>query len=652
MSKLSVCLIVKNEEAMLARCLESVKEADEIIIVDTGSTDETVNIAKKYTDHVYTDYRWKDHFAEARNHSLSKATGDWVLSIDADEVLEEGGIEKIRKLVEGSTSNTFSVKMKGGANTHFLPRIFKRETCQWKGRAHESLTPVERNHTDIQIEYGYSPAHKNDPDRMLRILTKAVDENPTSARDHYYLAREFFYRKKHEKALEHFSECIKYSRWSPEKSDAYLYKARCLFTLGRGEEARESCLRAIQQNPDFKEALSFMAELHYSPHKEKWQKMADVAENKDVLFVRALPKKEILPLDMSQVDIAYFKNMLLRYEKPRVLEWGSGNSTKYFTDFLISQNKSYEWTSVEHHEGWFNTVKGWGLKDVNMVYAEKGSDAYFDQKGQYDVIFIDGRNRRKCLEKAKELLAPKGVVMIHDADREYYHSAMEGYCGKFVCPEKGTLPRLWIGSFSPLETRIPKIIHQIWIGPKQPPAEMEEWRLPGWYYMLWDEKAIDSLGLKNKVIYDQYIADGKFSGAANVARAEILERFGGVYIDADSKMKHTLDGAPFLDWDLFTAFEADNFYVDGMQLVANGIIGCTPHNQVLKDYVEALSKIEELHPSWRKTGPLLWTKFAPKHSALPAYTFLPVHHSGKVNKVEGTIYCSQFWGTTKNLYLS
>ncbi|RLB04217.1 MAG: glycosyltransferase, partial [Deltaproteobacteria bacterium] len=86
--RLSVCMIVKNEEKMLPKCLESIREvADEIIIVDTGSTDNTVAIAESFGAKVYF-HPWEKDFSKHRNQSLSYATGDWILQIDADETLE------------------------------------------------------------------------------------------------------------------------------------------------------------------------------------------------------------------------------------------------------------------------------------------------------------------------------------------------------------------------------------------------------------------------------------------------------------------------------------------------------------------------------------------------------------------------------------
>ena len=100
MVTISLCMIVKNEEKILARCLDSIGDlVDEIIIVDTGSEDGTKEIAARYTDKVY-DFKWSQDFAEARNFSFSKAKCDYIYSADADEVLDESNREKFRILKE------------------------------------------------------------------------------------------------------------------------------------------------------------------------------------------------------------------------------------------------------------------------------------------------------------------------------------------------------------------------------------------------------------------------------------------------------------------------------------------------------------------------------------------------------------------------
>lgn len=98
MITISLCMIVKNEESVLETCLSSVKNiVDEIIIVDTGSTDNTKSIAKKFNTKFY-DFEWCNDFAKARNYSFSHATKDYILWLDADDILPEKDVEKLKNL--------------------------------------------------------------------------------------------------------------------------------------------------------------------------------------------------------------------------------------------------------------------------------------------------------------------------------------------------------------------------------------------------------------------------------------------------------------------------------------------------------------------------------------------------------------------------
>ncbi|MGG4411271.1 glycosyltransferase family 2 protein, partial [Niallia taxi] len=94
----SLCMIVKNEESVLDRCLASVAHlVDEVIIVDTGSTDKTKEIASKYTSKIF-DFEWINDFSAARNFAAEQATGDWILVLDADEYIDE---ENYQEFVDG-----------------------------------------------------------------------------------------------------------------------------------------------------------------------------------------------------------------------------------------------------------------------------------------------------------------------------------------------------------------------------------------------------------------------------------------------------------------------------------------------------------------------------------------------------------------------
>lgn len=302
---IGVAMIVKNESEMLSRALDSIKGVDLLTIVDTGSEDSTVEIAKKYTDKVHF-FKWVDHFGKARQYSKDQCKADWIITLDADEVIETP-VDKIREFVQKADEDGFvfvdiRVVPEGSENTpdagNWFPRIYKNiPEITWHGAAHnylayngESAGTVGKSiKSDIRIIYGYSPAHKKDPERTLRILKAAVEKDPELTRERYYLAREYFYRKNWAKTLEHLDEYVKRSRFLGEKNDAYLMRAYCLSGMKRYSEACDSAWQAIKYNANFKEAILFIAN-HMDPvNKERWLSYANLADNKNVLFVREVP---------------------------------------------------------------------------------------------------------------------------------------------------------------------------------------------------------------------------------------------------------------------------------------------------------------------------------------------------------------------------
>lgn len=150
----SVCLIVKNAQATLYRCLDSVKPiADEIIVCDTGSTDHTLEIAREYTDQVY-QILWEDDFAAARNHSVERATKEWILWIDADEYLLGG--ENLDKYLRDNLYNGYVIRQHHHAiDAQFKPdvpvRLYRNGLgVRFFGCVHE--------HPETELNQGVTPA--------------------------------------------------------------------------------------------------------------------------------------------------------------------------------------------------------------------------------------------------------------------------------------------------------------------------------------------------------------------------------------------------------------------------------------------------------------------------------------------------------------
>ena len=223
MKTISLCMIVKNEENVLAKCLGSVYDlVDEIIIVDTGSTDKTKEIARKYTDKIY-DFKWVDDFAKARNYSFSKATKDYILWLDADDYIEEEDRKKfkeLRKTIDGSVDIYTMIYIysrdKNGNPTYAQRkhRLLKRKNnYKWESPIHEYIKPTGKiKQTDIKIIH--NKIKINEPNRNMRIFEKMVKEGHTfTLREEYCYAREFYYMKKIPTAIDKYEKLCSKDNW-------------------------------------------------------------------------------------------------------------------------------------------------------------------------------------------------------------------------------------------------------------------------------------------------------------------------------------------------------------------------------------------------------------------------------------------------------
>ncbi len=201
MVTISLCMIVKNEEANLGRCLKSLQGLmDEMIVVDTGSTDKTVEIAKSYGAKVY-DFKWTGDFSEARNFSFSKANCDYIYTADADEELDETNRERFAKLKEdiGELNidivqmyycNQLAYRTVYNYDKELRPKLFKRlRSFVWEDPIHEqvALDPVICN-SDVEIMHRPSENHAG---RDLESFRKFINEGRyMSKRLHNMYARE------------------------------------------------------------------------------------------------------------------------------------------------------------------------------------------------------------------------------------------------------------------------------------------------------------------------------------------------------------------------------------------------------------------------------------------------------------------------------
>lgn len=265
-ARITLCMIAKDEADMLADCLESARGCvDEIILVDTGSSDATIAVAQRYGAKVF-HHPWSNDFSEARNVSLQHASGDWILWLDADERLTPRTATIIR---EGARHPQFTayyleilnVLDKESPQDHFVHRavrFFRRMSyVQWEGRMHEQVLPVIQAHggkaANLQnaqiLHLGYEKSlmeQRGKSQRNVEILQRTLDESPQNAFQQFNLANTFYNQGDYERALPLLAEACE--QIHPREDYAPLAWSQwitCLTMLQQFEEAQQVYQKAM-----------------------------------------------------------------------------------------------------------------------------------------------------------------------------------------------------------------------------------------------------------------------------------------------------------------------------------------------------------------------------------------------------------------------
>jgi glycosyltransferase involved in cell wall biosynthesis len=354
-------MIVRDEVETIGRCLETVKEiVDEIIIVDTGSADGTKDIIKQYTKDVF-DYKWMDDFSDARNYSFSKATKEYILWMDADDIFEEKDREKMLILKEKLDDSIDIVMMKynlvtkeedGVAVSYDRERLYKRiKNFKWQDAVHEFIVPAGRIlKTDIAITH---KKMKKRTTRNLEIFQKIIKEGKIlSHRNLFYYGRELYANNYIDEAKTYYEKylnqgggcfsnymdaCIHLSKIytkSDNRKMAIETLLRCFeFGMPRAEICFElgSQYKALEA---FKEAI-------------KWFELATKIKEPDYImgeiihdYYHYFPLMEmsICYFRLGKIDKAMFYNELAAKDKP--MSQAVINNRKYFE--ICTRNKDIQ----------------------------------------------------------------------------------------------------------------------------------------------------------------------------------------------------------------------------------------------------------------------------------------------------------------------
>lgn len=268
--KLSLCMIVKDEEQFLEGCLNSIKDVvDEIIIVDTGSVDLTKDISRKFGAKIY-DYDWNDDFAAARNYGLEQATGDWILWMDADEEVDAQDRHKLRDilylddldLVSLHLINYYGNDVNPDESYHIAhTRLFRNHKgVRFQNKIHEALNihdPLPIPMAPIKLHhYGYMnhvATSKKKLERNLKMLENEMKQECPNPWIPYHMASEYFRDQQYERSFEFVNKAIAQFIILGYTPPSMLYKLKysVLLSLGSIEGAWPGIQKAVELYPDY-----------------------------------------------------------------------------------------------------------------------------------------------------------------------------------------------------------------------------------------------------------------------------------------------------------------------------------------------------------------------------------------------------------------
>lgn len=249
---LSVCLIVKDEIDVISRCLSCVKKfADEIIVVDTGSTDGTLDEVKKFTDKIFC-FDWIDDFSAARNFAFEKATCEYVMWLDADDIITDLNCRKIKELLIDADFDLaflpYAAAFDGEVPTfvYYRERIFKRSgNYRFEGAVHEAVTPRGKLVYGDAVIY-HKKIKQSEPFRNLRILQKRIARGIyLNEREKFYYGRELLFNGMYRESIAILENFLTGDGWVENKIEACLNLYRAYSAIGDKEKALNALLKSF-----------------------------------------------------------------------------------------------------------------------------------------------------------------------------------------------------------------------------------------------------------------------------------------------------------------------------------------------------------------------------------------------------------------------
>lgn len=369
--KLSICMMVKNEEKNLRKCLENIKSIiksglAELIIVDTGSTDGTIDIAKEYTNKVYF-HKWNKNFSEMRNISISYAKGEWIFILDADERLDD--YDKLIKLMESSEIDNFNTillqirnlynnKDESKYNLIVSPRIFRNDgNFRYEGAVHnQPIFNGPNLNVDINItHFGYISDDKELMERKFQrtseLLKSELLKNPNSLYYRYQLGVSYDMHGDYKESLGEFRKAyniVKNKSVEEKKLYTYIYGSHCriAYTNNEIKEAIEVGKEALKLEEDYVDLyyLLGISENHLGNKEEAFNYL-----NKYLKLIDKYNELEIskdMSIIMYHIDNDSISNANFQIYQYYFNKMDYKNAYKYYKNLTITNQKIYASTNI------------------------------------------------------------------------------------------------------------------------------------------------------------------------------------------------------------------------------------------------------------------------------------------------------------------
>ncbi len=329
MEKYKVCVyaICKNEEKFVKQWYESVKEADEVYVLDTGSADNTAKLLKDLGAKVSTEIISPWRFDVARNKSLELVPedADICVCIDLDEVFEKGWRKKLENIWQKNTTRlrynyNWYINDQGVADVNFyIDKIHARKNYTWVHPVHEVLKYTgnyESYITSDEITVNHYPDQSKSRGNYLKLLELSVKEDPNDDRNFHYLGREYMYYGKWHKCIDTLIKhlALPTATWKDERCASMRFIARSYANLKRYDEARMWLKKAIKEAPHLRDPLMEMALLEFRlnnwPEVYKYCKKALKIKKHEKSYINEVFSWDYTVYDLLSLSAYYYKKDL------------------------------------------------------------------------------------------------------------------------------------------------------------------------------------------------------------------------------------------------------------------------------------------------------------------------------------------------------